>query len=298
MVCANANALQDDVLAHWYEPSHRLHLRHGPIDIIAQAEGVLSEREAAFNQLFHAFQQVLVGITEHLSWLRQPQAFWPLDPNLPATVSRMCKAVQPYQQQFITPMAAVAGSVADYLLSQMCHQRHLRKASVNNGGDIALYLGPNEQFRVGVCELKPGQPAIAKMLIRPEQGINGIATSGWQGRSFSLGVADAVTVLAASASQADAAATMIANHVNCSDESNGLVSRIAAFELDPQSDLGEREVTQQVAKFTHQQKHEALSSGARFARKLVNNKLIVAAWILVQQEYVAINANQLEIISS
>ena len=44
--------------------------------------------------------------------------------------------------------------------------------------------------------------------------MRGIATSGWRGRSFSLGIADAVTVLAATAAEADAAATVIANAVD------------------------------------------------------------------------------------
>ena len=40
--------------------------------------------------------------------------------------------------------------------------------------------------------------------------VRGVATSGWRGRSHSLGIADSVTVLAATAAMADAAATVIA----------------------------------------------------------------------------------------
>ena len=71
--------------------------------------------------------------------------------------------------------------------------------------------------------------------------MRGLATSGWRGRSFSLGIADAVTVLAASAAIADAAATLVANAVDL--PVIPAIRRAPASACDPQSDLGERLVT-------------------------------------------------------
>ena len=66
--------------------------------------------------------------------------------------------------------------------------------------------------------------------------MRGIATSGWRGRSFSLGIADAVTVLADRAAAADAAATIIANAVDL--PGHPAIVRVPACELAPDSDLG------------------------------------------------------------
>ena len=97
--------------------------------------------------------------------------------------------------------------------------RRLARAYVNNGGDIALHLGPGETFSIGMVD-RPDRPSlIGRAAIGAADHVRGVATSGWRGRSFSLGVADAVTVLAASAALADAAATLIANAVDHSGPS-------------------------------------------------------------------------------
>ena len=94
-----------------------------------------------------------------------------------------------------------------------CAAADLDKAYVNNGGDIALHLAP------GAVDATPaiagtGHGLADRVIIRADDPVRGIATSGWRGRSFSLGIADAVTVLARTAAEADAAATMIANAVD------------------------------------------------------------------------------------
>ena len=62
----------------------------------------------------------------------------------------MQDAVYPFYPTFVTPMAAVAGAVADYMLSILCENNKLRKAYVNNGGDIAVYLEDDEVFNIGI----------------------------------------------------------------------------------------------------------------------------------------------------
>ncbi len=105
--------------------------------------------------------------------------------------------------------------------------------------------------------------------------MRGIATSGWRGRSFSLGIADAVTVLAVNASTADATATLIANAVDLPGHPN--IWRVPADELQPDSDLGHRLVTRDVGELTPEEIAEALGGGVAYAQTLVRNGTIIAA---------------------
>ena len=124
----------------------------------------------------------------------------------------------------------------------------LSRAYVNNGGDIALHLAPGEHFVVGMVE-RPDRPSLfGTATLDSAQPVRGIATSGWRGRSFSLGIADAVTVLADRAAMADAAATIIANAVDLPGHPVSSVCRLAT--LAPDSDLGDRLVTQGVGELS------------------------------------------------
>jgi ApbE superfamily uncharacterized protein (UPF0280 family) len=114
-------------------------------------------------------------------------------------------------------------------------------------------------------------------------GIAGVATSGWSGRSFSFGVADSVTVLAATAAQADAAATMIANRVNT--EHPGIV-RQPANQVRDDSDLGDRAVTRHVPPLPLGQIMTALQRGLAYAQDLRRRGLISAALLVCQQQSV------------
>jgi ApbE superfamily uncharacterized protein (UPF0280 family) len=138
-----------------------------------------------------------------------------------AVARRMVAACLPYRDVFITPMAAVAGAVAEEILLAMLDGSGVTKAYVNNGGDIALHLRAGESFRIGlVADVDRATRHGHRLAVdgafelRDTLPVRGVATSGWRGRSWSLGVADSVTVLAATAAAADAAATMIANAVN------------------------------------------------------------------------------------
>jgi hypothetical protein len=146
---------------------------------------------------------------------------------------RMWAAVHPFSEVFITPMAAVAGAVADEIIECYRHEG-ISRAAVNNGGDIALHLAPGSAFNIGVfsdlAAFTPWQSAgtvdcDAHLSLSNSLPVRGIATSGWRGRSFSLGIADSVTVLASTAAEADAAATIVANAVNVRNE--GIVRRPA-----------------------------------------------------------------------
>jgi ApbE superfamily uncharacterized protein (UPF0280 family) len=189
---------------------------------------------------------------------------------------RMYAAVTPYAwDRFITAMAAVAGSVAEEILGAMLRVAALDQAYVNNGGDIALHLGPGEHFSVGLMDRPDNDGVMHAMRVDANDPVRGVATSGRHGRSFSLGIADAVTVLAATASQADAAATVIANAVDL--PGHPAIVRQPANELQPDSDLGARLVTRGVGELSQDEIATALESGAECARQLFDRGLIEGA---------------------
>jgi uncharacterized protein len=252
----------------------RLHLHDGPIDLIIEAFGEPSAVEDAYDAAWGRFATVLDELCAELPLLRAD----PLTSQAPrgAVALRMAAAVAPFRaRRFLTPMAAVAGAVAEEVLDAMTTGRRLARAYVNNGGDIALHLGPGERFSIGMIDRPDRASLVGLATIHAADRVRGVATSGWRGRSFSLGVADAVTVLAASATVADAAATLIANAVDI--PGHPAIRRTPACDLDPQSDLGEQRVTVAVGPLTPGETEHALASGAAEAELWRDLGLIEAA---------------------
>lgn len=256
-------------------PGGRLHLQHGPIDLVIEAWGEREEVAAAYEQAWQRFQDVLETLVAELKLLRTPVgAAYPLARG--PVARRMVAAVWPHRELFVTPMAAVAGAVADEMLAAMCAGRRLAKAYVNDGGDIALHLAPRQQIEVGIAA-DPRQPALAGNAgIRWRDPVRGIATSGWRGRSQSLGIADAVTVLAESAARADAAATLVANAVNVDHPA---IRRLPARAMKEDSDLGDLPVTVAVGTLPAAAVQAALDSGLKAARDLQDRGLLHAAYL-------------------
>ena len=171
------------------EDGRRLHLHDGPIDLIVEAFGEPGEINTAYRVGAERFANVLDELCGELEFLRKGTR---LGNPLPSGViaRRMVAAVTPYcERMFITPMAAVAGAVAEEILGVMTSAATLSRAYVNNGGDIALHLAPGEHFVVGMVE-RPERPSLfGTATLDSIQPVRGIATSGWRGRSFSLGIA-------------------------------------------------------------------------------------------------------------
>lgn len=257
----------------------KLHLQHGPIDLIVVAEGRSDEVRKAYLQAKDAFEGLLATLVEELPALRQPVSDGPAHFAGPVA-QRMAAATAVHTTCFITPMAAVAGAVADHVLGALKEGRNLRRAHVNNGGDIALYLNKNEMFRIGVCTDPHTGRQGSTVTVTADDGIGGIATSGWRGRSHSLGIADAVTVLAANAANADAAATLIANAVDL--PGSPLITRRPAVELAPDSDLGSRLVTVGIETLAQRDVDHALSAGEAVAKRMVEQGLITSAFLTLQ----------------
>jgi hypothetical protein len=264
----------------------RLHLQDGPIDLIVEARGDDAGVRVAYEAAAHRFTGLLDELCAELVQLRQ--AVDPARCVLKGVVARrMHAAVAPFTAgHFITPMAAVAGSVAEEILGAMLGATRLDRAYVNNGGDIALHLTDGEQFTVGLMDRPDRDGLLRTMTIDADDPVRGIATSGRHGRSFSLGIADAVTVLARTASQADAAATIIANAVDL--PGHPAVIRCPANGLQPDSDLGSRLVTRDVGPLTEGEVEAALRAGAGQAQQLFAAGLIEGAVLRLLGETVGV----------
>ncbi|RZI94187.1 MAG: UPF0280 family protein [Variovorax sp.] len=267
--------------------AQRWHWHHGPIDIVAEAHGDAGAVAAAHEAAWRRFEQLLGELVLELPLLRQPVGTECL---LRGPVARrMWQACAPFRAGFITPMAAVAGSVAQELIG--CYERPgIDRAWLNNGGDIALHLAPGQSVRVGLYadlarfDLRDldGIDLDGQFEITADLPVRGVATSGWRGRSFSLGIADSVTVLAATASEADAAATVIANAVDVHDAG---IDRRPASECKDDSDLGDTPVTVEVDTISPAQVRRALDAGAACAEALQRAGRIVSAVLVCQGQH-------------
>lgn len=267
---------------------HREHFQHGPIDLIIFAEGDPAVVADAHDQAWEMFQEVLPTLVTELGRLRQP-----VNPRLPNPLTgpvarKMWQACVEFSRDvYITPMAAVAGSVAQHILSAY-QIDGIDRAWVNNGGDIALHLVGPAQMRLGLCAdvlsamAATGAPTIAALTsIQAGMGIGGVATSGWTGRSHSLGIADSVTVFAADACVADAAATVVANAVNVED---GSIVRKPAHLLSDDTDLGDYLVTVDVPPLETQKVTRALQRGKAVAQTYVDAGLLECVVLVCQRQ--------------
>ena len=267
-------------------PDGRWHLQHGPMDIVIGAEGRPAAVEAAHARAWERFVPMLDELVAELPLLRLPIKAGPC-PVRGVVARRMWRACAPFSADFITPMAAVAGAVAQELVASY-ERDGVARAWINNGGDIALHLAPGASVRIGLYadlarlraqEVITGITTDGFFDLAHAMPVRGVATSGWRGRSFSMGIADSVTVLAATAAQADAAATMIANAVDVAD---ARILRRPACEIRDDSDLGGIEVTVNVPRLAGAQVRQALAAGLALARQLRATGLVRAAFLVCQ----------------
>jgi ApbE superfamily uncharacterized protein (UPF0280 family) len=261
----------------------RWHFQHGPIDLVIGAEGDAAAVAAATEHAWLRFQTVLSELVAELKWLRLPVQDATAVSG--AVAGRMVGATWPHRAKFITPMAAVAGAVADELIECYRADTRIVRAHINNGGDIALHLAAGMCYRVGlVADLarvkrREHVDLDGNFEVGAALPVRGIATSGWRGRSFSLGIADSVTVLAATAAGADAAATMIANAVTADHPA---IVRRPASDVKDDTDLGDRLVTVEVGRLPPEIVVTALACGEETARAMMAGGLVWGAVLCLQ----------------
>ena len=264
----------------------RWHFQHGPIDCIVGAEGTGEAVAVALEAAWERFGGVLAELVGELPLLREDLSSRRALTGVAggAVARRMVAACRPYAEAgtFITAMAAVAGSVAEELVAFFVRPG-IARAYVNNGGDVALHLGAGQSFDVGVIAdpalARAGGPLAGRFAVDAGSPVRGIATSGWRGRSFSLGIADSVTILATTASAADAAATIVANAVDVDD---ARIVRLPANAVRDDSDLGDRLVVRAVPPLPAPLVDAALARGAAEARAQVAAGRIIGAVLSLQ----------------
>jgi len=272
--------MRQPALMRMLPDGRRLHLHDGPIDLIIEASGPKQNVATAYEAAARRFVSILDELCSELPLLRSQSRKNSERPR-GVIAQRMFAAVEPYAELcFITPMAAVAGAVAEAVLKEMTSAAPLERAYVNNGGDIALHLAPGRSYGIGMVERPDRLSLFGSLELSAEERVRGIATSGWRGRSFSLGIADAVTVLAETAAAADAAATIIGNAVNLPNHS--AIARMPASEISPDSDLGDLLVTREVGPLSPPEISLAIGSGVQTAESLLEKNLIHSAALCLQ----------------
>ncbi|MBW4963439.1 UPF0280 family protein [Sulfitobacter sp. CW3] len=252
-------------------PGDRLHLSHGPIDLIIGCDGA---RDVAYRAAYARFETVLTELMAELPLLRRPVSTKPVG----KIARRMYRAALPHADGLTTPMICVAGAVAEEILAAMVDATDLTRAYVNNGGDIALHLTHGATFKIAVAS--PDGQSLGTVAINSADPIRGIATSGQRGRSQSLGIADAVTLLARSASMADAAATRLGNAVDLPD--HPAIKRVPANSLRDDTDLGSAPVVTHVGRLSQTDVAQALEQGKAAASRMSTAHLIHGAALFLQ----------------
>jgi len=253
-------------------------LEYGPISMVIEAgkngrpmtTAALKGADTAVQQL-----EALSGVLQKGKVLTARSTIDEVNPDI---LNRMIEVTKATGEPDITPMAAVAGAIAERVMEAVISQGATR-VIVNNGGDIAFRLEPGTSLRAGIVTDLAGGNITHFLDIKEEYGLGGIATSGFGGRSFTKGIASAVVVLAETAAQADACATMLANAVNADDPE---IKRSPAELLDPLTDIRGQMVTEKVGKIDRQKVQEAILSGQNKFYSYRNRGLLFGTLIALQ----------------
>ncbi len=236
--------------------------------------------------LFH-----LQTLSAFQGYLKRNVSVLPIDRPLPSVVERAFVAVRSISED-LTPLAAVAGAVADEVAARAI-DLGADRVIVNNGGDIAVRVNTGERVVVGL-KLPGSDNLFGQLHVEGGSGIGGVASSGWAGRSHSPGVADMVTVWGCSAGLADAAATFIAGKTVVYSKN---IQQTRACELDSLSDLGDTFVTETVGRLTSAKRLEALDQGVSAAERIYEKGLLRGYMLHVQGETILMDPDAMMKIS-
>lgn len=191
---------------------------------------------------------------------------------------KMIASVQAVGDEDLTPMAAVAGAMAD-AVADFLFARGMTRVLVDNGGDVAVRSCDGEPVRVGIRPQVDRKGISDVVLLGPERTAWGIATSGFGGRSLTRGVLESATVVAADASLADAAATAVANAGSVAD---GAVVRMPAEAIDPYTDIAGLDVTARIGPLAEERRQQAVDHAIRRAEELIERRIILGAYAACQ----------------
>lgn len=258
----------------------RLHLQHGPIDLVITVEGDDDAVIRAEQAMQIRFRTILDELVEELPLLRADIATMPRPRG--DVAQRMAAATSSLHLcDFATPMIAVAGAVADTIADVGWASASLRRLIVNNGGDIALRQLNEAYTTIGVVDDVTSGQVVGRLHVAGDSGVGGVATSGWGGRSLSFGIADAVTVVARTAVEADVAASLIADAVDLPEHPD--IERRRACDVKDDSDLGERLVTCGVGALDTVEIDRALAAGVERAGAALSSTAVIGVILCLRE---------------
>lgn len=257
--------------------------QNGPMGITIQAwksgkpdlEMVLDAAEFSF--------ECLNQVARHHKDLKQHPSSLP--DNLESIPMAMVKSVMATGEKDLTPMAAVAGSIADSVADRLFYQG-MTRVIVNNGGDIAIRLDKDETVRVGIRTDVRIEKTSHLVELSSHNSSWGVNTSGLGGRSLTRGIASAVTAFAGTSSLADAAATSIANACYVEDDS---IIQTMAEKIDPLTDIRGIPVTIKVGQLKKESITRAVKKALNRAHDYMESGIIKGALIAVEKQLVLTN---------
>ncbi len=141
----------------------------------------------------------------------------PPDPLAPPIVKKMLTAAA---ATGVGPMAAVAGAIAEFIGLALLADG-INEVIVENGGDIFINRAKECIISIFAGE-SPLSRKVGVRIAAARMPLGVCTSSGTVGHSLSLGKADSVTVLAASTSLADAAATRLGNEISTPGSSKNI----------------------------------------------------------------------------
>ena len=199
--------------------SHRILIKE--TDLLVSATTDLSRQ--AKDSVHHHRRQLEDYIRTRPEFLSTLMPY-PEDPFAPPIVREMIQATRRFA---VGPMAAVAGAIAHFVGTDLLH--YSEEVIVENGGDI--FINTKRPATVSIFAGSSTLTDRLGLVLQPECMPMGVCTSsGTVGHSLSLGHADAVCVVASSASIADAAATALGNKVTNTSKLSGEIESIRESE--------------------------------------------------------------------
>ena len=251
---------------------------HGPVYLKIRTESAGQPVHEAAVQGAQAAITALEEVARFLDVAKGEDQGSALASDYPAVLRRMISAVRAVGDSTLTPLAAVAGAIAD-VAAEASVRQGANKVVVDNGGDIAIRIKGSESVTVGIVTDSSHDSCSYKVRIDASSGIKGVATSGLGGRGFTKGIASAAVALCSSGALADACATYLANAATIE---HAAIQRCLAEQIDPNTDIRGHKVVLEVGHLPEEACRQALATCVSEIDRLIRKGILLGALIAVR----------------
>ena len=198
--------------------SFRVDYKYSDLYIICDRD-ISSELEEPVLSFYRNIEKVIARQTDFEKSLAPIKSV----KDLPPTIKEMCDAGEVFG---VGPMASIAGALCDHIAKSLADRCSF--LMIENGGDV--YIKSSSPLEVGIFIKNSYFKDMITLLIEAGLTPCGIcSSSGSFGHSLSLGKSDLVTVLSGTAILADAAATAVANTINCEEDIDAAITRFRKY---------------------------------------------------------------------